>query len=151
MAINRALVPVDGSEVSFKAARFAALLAAKQGWEVVVLHVVERQPMPSFAFPDGIMESALENLRNQGRHVLAQAEQVFIEAGVKVDTKLVEGSAPEMIITETNEGCCGIVVLGSTGMGRGRLSSVLFGSVAEQVIRAVKVPVVLVKWDTIVD
>lgn len=151
MAINRALVPVDGSEVSLKAARFAAQLAVKQGWEVILLHVVERQPMPGFAFPDGIMESALENLRNEGRNVLAQAKQVFIETGVKVDTKLVEGSAPEMIIAETEEGCCGIVVLGSTGMGRGRLSSVLFGSVAEQVVRAVRVPVVLVKWDTIVD
>lgn len=151
MPINRALIPVDGSEVSLKAARFAAQLAVKLGWEVMLLHVVERQPMPSFAFPDGIMEGALENLRDEGRHVLAQAEQVFIEAGVKVETKLVEGSAPEMIIAETEAGRCGVVVIGSTGMGRGRLSSVLFGSVAEQVIRSVKVPVVLVKWDTVVD
>ncbi|MCL6627979.1 MAG: universal stress protein [Armatimonadetes bacterium] len=151
MPINRALVPVDGSEVSLKAARFAAQLAVKQGWEVVLLHVLEKQPMPSFAFPDGIVESALEDLRNQGKHILAQAKQVFSEAGLKVETRLVEGSAPEMIIAETEEGCCGIVVLGSTGIGRGRLSSVLFGSVAERVIRAVRVPVVLVKWDTVVD
>jgi nucleotide-binding universal stress UspA family protein len=151
VVISKALVPVDGSEVSIKAAKFAAQLAVKQGWEVLLLHVLERQPMPSFAFPDGAMREALKALEDQGRQILAQAAEVFRDSQVKFTTKLVEGSAPEMIIEEVENGCCGIIVLGSTGIGRGRLETILFGSVADKVIRTVKVPVVLIKHDTIVE
>lgn len=151
MPVRRALVPVDGSEVSLKAARLASRFAARHHWEVILLHVVERPPTPSFAFPDGSKEQAVENLREYGHRILSQARTTFNDTGAAVETKLVEGSPAEMIVAEVETGHCGIIVLGSTGLGRGKLGSLLFGSVAEQVIRKVRVPILLVKEDTDID
>lgn len=148
MPVRKALVPVDGSEVSIKAARVAAEFAAKHGWEIVLLHVLEPPPMPGFAFPDDVKRKALLDIEEEGRRILEQADEVFKPAGVNVDGKLVEGPVAETIAAEIEAAGCGIVVLGSTGMGRGKLGSILLGSVAEQVIRKVKVPVLLVKADT---
>lgn len=151
MSIETALVPVDGSEVSKKAVRLAGALAKKQGWQVLLIHVLERPPMPGFTFPADVREEALKGLVEHGTRVLAEAESELQRAGVSVSTRLVEGSAPEAILHETETGCCGILIIGSTGAGRGKLSSLLFGSVADQVIRHAKIPVLLIKQDTLID
>lgn len=151
MAITKALVPVDGSEVSAKAVRLAGTLAAKQGWEVLLLHVVERPPMPGFTFPADVREDALKGLVEHGTKVLNEAEAELQQSGVNVSTRLVEGSAPEAILHEIEVGCCGILIIGSTGAGRGKLSSLLFGSVADQVVRHAKIPVLLIKQDTAIE
>lgn len=148
MTIDKAIVPVDGSEVALKAARLASHFAVKHGWEIILLHVVERPPMPSHAFPDNVVEQTLHQLHEYGERLLSDAQQVFRDAGMDAETRLVEGSAPEMILEEIASESCGIVVLGSTGLGRGKLQSLLFGSVAEQVIRKARVPILLVKEDT---
>lgn len=151
MPITRALVPVDGSKVALKSCRLAGQLAAKQGWDIILFHVLERPPMPSFAFPDNVQDKEMRELEQDGRRVLAEAEEVFAGTDVKVTGKLIDGSVPEMILQEIEEGCCGIVIIGSTGIGRGRLGALFLGSVAEQVVRRSKVPVLLVREDTLVD
>lgn len=148
MPIQKALVPVDGSEVSLKAVELAARFAAKHGWEVVLLYVLERPPMPRFAFPDGVKEETLQDMRDDAMEVLSNAQQIFLSKGITATLRLVEGSAAEMILQEVEEGCCQIIVLGSTGLGRGKLGSLLLGSVAEQIIRRVRIPILLVKEDT---
>ena len=149
MPIRKALVPVDGSEVSLKAAALAAQFAAKHEWDILLFHVLEHVPMPDFAFPDGVKEKTLRDLREQSRQVLAQAKEVFDTAGVGAKTKLVEGLAAQAIIAEAER--CDIVVLGSTGMGHGSLGSLLLGSVAEDVIRKVKAAILLVKEESTID
>jgi len=151
MPVRKALVPVDGSEVASKAAKLAARFAAKHGWEAVLLYVLEHPPMPGFAFRSDVKEAALRELRKEGRRILREAGKLFAAADVTVTHKLVEGSAAEMIAAEVETGGYGIIALGSTGLGRGRLGLLLLGSVAEQVIRAVKVPILLVTEATELD
>lgn len=145
MPIDKALVPVDGSEVSMEAVRLAAELAPKQGWDVLLLHAVEQPPMPGYAFPKDVKEEALRVLSEEARSVLADAEKALAQIGVKTETKLVHGSASDAIVQQIEESCCGIVIMGSVGIGRGRLGALLLGSVAEQVVHRVRIPVLLVR------
>lgn len=145
MPIQRALVPVDGSEVSLEAVRLAAELAPKQGWEVLLLHALEQPPMPGFAFPEDVKEEALRVLSEEGQSILADAEKVLASAEVKIETKIVHGFASDVIVQQVVEAGCGIVIIGSIGVGRGALGHLLIGSVAESVIRGVRVPVLLVR------
>ncbi len=147
MTIQKVLVPIDGSEESVKAVRLAAEIAPRQGWSVVVLHVLERPPVPDFTFPPDVATQAMNELRCYGHRILDEAVALLREANVEVTSELVEGSAPETIIERIDREPCGMVILGSTGLGRGKLSSLIFGSVAEQVIRGVHVPALIVKAD----
>ncbi|MBP6963483.1 MAG: universal stress protein [Armatimonadetes bacterium] len=145
MPIDKALVPVDGSEVSMEAVRLAAELAPKQGWDVVLLHAIEQPPMPGYAFPKDVREEALRVLAEEAGAVLADAEKPLAEAGVKTETKLVHGSPSDAVVQQIDESCCGIVIMGSIGIGRGKLGALLLGSVAEQVVHRVRIPVLLVR------
>lgn len=145
MPIQRALVPVDGSEVSLEAVRLAAELAPKQGWEVLLLHALEQPPMPGFAFPDDVKEEAQRVLCEEAKSILADAEKVLAPAGVKIESKVVHGFPSDVIVEQVVDSGCGIVIIGSIGVGRGALGHLLIGSVAENVIRGVRVPVLLVR------
>ncbi len=148
MPIERVLIPIDGSEASNKAVRLSGELAPRQGWKVILLHVLERPPVPDFTFPPDVVAQAMNQLRSYGHQILREAEDVLRAAGVdEISRELIEGSAPETIIQRIEEDCCGMVVLGSTGLGRGKLSSLVFGSVAEQVIRRARIPALVVKAD----
>ncbi len=147
MTIQKVLVPIDGSEESMKAVSLAAELAPRQGWAVIVLHVLERPPLPDFTFPPDVAARAMNELRYYGRRILDDASAILEDANIEVTSELVEGRAPETIIERVDREPCGMVILGSTGLGRGRLSSLIFGSVAEQVIRQVHVPALVVKSD----
>jgi nucleotide-binding universal stress UspA family protein len=151
MSIKKAIVPIDGSEVALKAAKLTAQFAQKEDWEVLLLHSVDLPHLAELVENMEIREQTIEGLREFGEDALAEAREVFETSNIPVSVKMVEGPAADMILSEAKSGCCGIVVMGSIGLGRGKLESLLFGSVAEHVIRKITIPILLVKEDTILD
>lgn len=145
MPIRKVLVPIDGSKASLKAMSLAAELAPAQKWTLLLLHVIERPSVPDSNFATDVMSQLMEELRVYGQKVLDDAARIIQAAGAKVSCELIEGSAPQTIIRRAGEECCGMVIIGSTGLGRAKSSSLMFGSVAEQVVRQVDVPVLVVK------
>ena len=83
--------------------------------------------------PDPYMKSVRERLRRiEG-----------LDAKVPVETRLVEGFAPEQILKVADEVKADLIVIGSHGRtGLGRL---LMGSVAEEVLRHATCPVLTVR------
>ncbi len=136
LAIKTILHPTDFSERSNQAFRLACSLARGHGARVILLHVA---PPPATAIggvmtPDpGHHEECWEQLRR------LQPE----DSRVPVERLLAEGSPAEAILRAAQERHCDLIVMGTHGRtGLGRL---LMGSVAEEVVRKARCPVLTVK------
>jgi nucleotide-binding universal stress UspA family protein len=131
------LFPTDLSELAAPAFELACALARDEGARLVVLYVV---PPPSThgevvarRQPDGFYEGLWRQLR----------ELHAPEGDVRVEPRLEEGDAVEEILRVAREVHAGIIVMGTHG--RGGLSRLVLGSVAEQVLRRADCPVLTVK------
>lgn len=151
MSIRKAIVPVDGSDVALKAVRLAADFAKKEGWEILLLHAVEMPHLTDVVEDISLREQAHEGMLEHGESILSNAKEYFKAPGIKISTKMIEGPAAQTIIEEASAECCGVIIIGSIGMGRGKLESLLLGSVAEHVIRNTSIPIILVKENTVLD
>lgn len=128
-AVRRLLCPVDFSERSAEALRYAAALRSTLNGELVILHVSATGPQPTRA--KGSSDVSLE----------AFASQVV---GLEPSVQLLErrGNAVEEILSTAAAIASDVVVMGSHG--RTGLQRLLLGSVTERIIRRSPVPVLTV-------
>jgi len=144
---QRILVPVDGSNTSDVALREAIQSVGDRNAELRIVHVIEDVvPMWDVEFLN--INEIREGLRQTGRRVLAKAEAVARDAGIKAETKLIEASPPgariaSMIAAEAKAWPADLIVIGTHGW-RG-VDHLLMGSVAEGVVRISPVPVLLIR------
>jgi nucleotide-binding universal stress UspA family protein len=140
--VNPVLVPVDGSDCSQRALDAAVDFAAPLGTELVVCHVIDlsRAAVMSGGEPQ-LVAGCLEELRSEGTQILDDAVKC-IGGRVKVSTRALEGAPVEEIERAAAETSPSFIVIGSHG--RSGLSRLVMGSVAEGVVRAAPVPVMVV-------
>jgi nucleotide-binding universal stress UspA family protein len=143
---QRILVPIDGSDTSERALREAIKLANGKA-QLRLLHVVEEvYPLDAegYAFID---YAALRDVaRSSGERLLAKAGELASQAGAAVETSLLEAEGERVanvIDAEARNWPADLIVIGSHG--RSGFSRLLFGSVAEGVVRGASVPVLLVR------
>lgn len=143
---QRILVPIDGSDTSERALSEAIKLADGKA-QLRLLHVVEEiYPLDAegYAFID---YAALRDVaRSSGERLLARAGEQASQAGAAVDTLLLEAEGERVasvIDREAGSWPADLIVIGSHG--RTGFSRMLFGSVAEGVVRGASVPVLLVR------
>ncbi len=152
VAQNTILVPVDFSDGSAAALRWAADLADATGGRLVVLHVVhDPGPAPAWYRDDLTRTGEFRSIGQRGREILAQ----FIEWMRKdvpgsgslaaAETNLVIGLPPSRIVEFARDHDVDHIVMGS--QGRTGLRKLLLGSKAEQVVRLSPVPVTVVKLE----
>lgn len=139
------LIPVDGSPTSDRALQEALALARQHNAQLQLLHVLEE-----VHFID--MESSInyaelqESIRNSGAKVLAQAQVLVQQAGMTAETKLLEAGGERVasvIVAEAERWPADLIVIGTHG--RTGFSRLLFGSVAEGVVRTAPAPVLLIR------
>jgi nucleotide-binding universal stress UspA family protein len=137
--IKTILCALDFSEVSPKVAAYTKFLAEACGAKVVALYVapsltqyVEFHVQASYIddFVTGIVSGASETMDSFLKEYFA---------GVTVEGRVVTGYAAEEIVRAAEETCADIIVLGTHG--RKGIDKILFGSVAEKVIKTAAVPV----------
>lgn len=149
-AIRRVLVPVDYSEGSRRALRYAARLATSLGAELDVVHVWDR---PSYVSEDVVLhgpgdtrrslaELIRENAEQQMQEFLASASADAGGRGARPSHRLLSGEPASTLITELEKGAHDLVVIGTHG--RSGVARFLLGSVAEKLVRYSTVPVLAV-------
>jgi nucleotide-binding universal stress UspA family protein len=139
----KVLVPVDGSDHSERAVRFAARLVQDVSrLQVVLLNV---QPAPSDIDTLHMAQQAiLDHLRARGDDTLAPARKILADAGVAHDAMVELGEDPAVEIARVaREAGCGHIVMGTRGLGA--LAGLALGSVATKVVHLAEVPVTLVR------
>ncbi|GAB3358443.1 MULTISPECIES: universal stress protein [Giesbergeria] len=139
------LVPVDGSPTSMLAVTKAAGLAKTFGSAVTALYVIDPYPFTGvgadFAYGQAQYLSAATAEANAALEAVRQAMQ---EAQVDVQVLVGEGHAVhEGVVQALEKTGADLIVMGSHG--RRGLEKLMLGSVAQRVLSAVHVPVLVVR------
>lgn len=143
MEIRRVLVPVDFSEPSEAALRYALALAARFEAEVALVHVF--QP-PLHALPDPLFvprPQAFVDLSNLTQKQLDDLAHRYSGLGVRLHPILAEGVPYVEIVRIARDGKYDLVVMAT--QGRTGIAHLLLGSVAERVVRTSPIPVLTVR------
>jgi nucleotide-binding universal stress UspA family protein len=136
------LVPVDGSDCSMRALDFAVELASAVAADIVVCHVLDLARAAAMsAGAAQLVEESMELLRTEGREIVERSAE-RARSKVHVTIRMPEGAPVDQIERLGVELPAYVIVLGSHG--RSGFERLLMGSVAEGVVRAAPVPVMVV-------
>lgn len=143
MEIAKIVVPVDFSENANRVLAYGAFMAAKFDAEMTVLFVAQTfqdyseffEPhMPIIQFEEDLVASARERMRTFLEENLGK--------GIKHQGVVLAGDVAETILAYIKEHNVDMVVMGTHGY-KG-LEKVLFGSIAEKVVKMSSCPVLTV-------
>ncbi len=137
---KKILIPTDGSENTKAAVRKGLEMAKATGGEVTALYVVDQTSFINFPM-DSTIVSVYTLLEKEGEEALEFVKKEAEALGVKVTTRIEEGSPSRKIVDLSAEH--DLVVMGT--LGRTGFSKLLLGSVAERVVRFAKCPVLVVR------
>ncbi len=140
---KKILVPLDGSPFAEAVLPHVRELAQCTGAEIVLLRVAMRW-MYDYAMPAPLLPGAIPNESDQEPAVyLERVAEELREAGFKVSLEVCGGPVAETIL-EYAEGIHADLIAMSTH-GRSGLARWFIGSVADKVVRAAKLPVLLAR------
>ena len=139
--MKRILVGVDGSQESQAAVRTAASIARSVGAKMMLAYVVPRRPPPGPAdlAPDLVRADNLEASYSAG--VLREAEMSC--SGIPTDSETLSGPVADTLADLATSGGYDLVVVGHRG--RGGVTRVLLGSVADRLVQISPRPVLVVR------
>jgi len=144
---KRILVAVDGSDTANLALHEAIKLAGELHAQLRIVHAVDTVNINLGAeYYDS--SSISDALTKGGREILRKAELVAREAGISVETRLIEIDTlghriPEVIAADAESWPADLIVICTHG--RRGLSHLFLGSVAEGVVRVATKPVLLIR------
>ncbi|MGH9883222.1 MAG: universal stress protein [Pyrinomonadaceae bacterium] len=143
IGFKRILCPTDMSEESFKAFPYAFDLARVFDAEIYFINVVNINAAPTaeLGFETTFIEFS-SAVRKDARRRLEGILTSRVPTDVKFRQIVVQGSAPEQILRAVDDHEIDLVVIATHGLTGWR--HMVFGSVAEKVVRQSKVPVLTV-------
>lgn len=138
------LLPIDGSELSLRAAKMGIELAKVCGARVYALHVVP--PFQALVYMSAALAAAEPTYTEQSMDLAAEylddVRTLAEEAGVKYSGSFDVAEHPHEVILKTaREKRCDLVVMASHG--RRGLSRLLLGSETQKVLLQGKMPVLV--------
>jgi nucleotide-binding universal stress UspA family protein len=132
LMFNKIMIPSDGSKFAQKAEDVAIDLAKKLESTVVAVHIIDEK----LIYPFDVME-------DEGNKILSKIHEKGNANDVKVDEVLIFGNPRHDMKKIAEKSHADMVVIGSHG--RSGIEKILMGSVAENALKTVDVPVLLVK------
>ncbi|EPR43689.1 UspA domain-containing protein [Desulfovibrio sp. X2] len=137
------LCPIDFSPPMAKIAGYARMLAECSGAEVVALYVAPAMNRYAklYVAPD-MIGSLEQEIRAGAKEQLHKALEEHFK-GVSATGRVVIGYPPEAILDEAEKSGADLIVMGTHG--RKGADRILFGSVAEKVVKTSPVPVLTVR------
>jgi nucleotide-binding universal stress UspA family protein len=140
---KRALVPLDGSMVAETIIPLILEIAGPLDMEVVLLRVVQPTPPVVIEGTRHIEVEDVEARRLDAQEYLASLAAELRDKGVRVGTRVRRGLPSEEIAAAAGEEGADLIAMSTHG--RSGLGRLLFGSVAEAVLRHSEIPVFLMR------
>jgi nucleotide-binding universal stress UspA family protein len=138
MRLDRILVPLDGSEMA-EAAIAPALDMAKAGSSLILMRAADARILPG----TDVIDAQVQVVR-EAEDYLAGLKAKLEKTGTKgVETHVWYGPAAPAVVEAARVQKVDLIVMsthGRSGFGR-----IIFGSVAESVLRGTRVPIFLVR------
>lgn len=130
MLYQRILVPMDGSQGSWKALRKALLLAREFGSEITALSVEEH--LPRYAATVGEVEEEKEQENAYFTQLHTQAAALAAEQGLDLKRETLVGHAAQTIVRYAEEHEFDLIAIGHSG--HSGVWGVLLGSTTARVV-----------------
>ena len=144
MKIEDILVPIDFSPGSLQALDYA-LAMVDPGGEVYLLHVIDAEFLARVSdegFCDA--ETARAQLQRKTEEQLQKIARKSSLLNVRLESMVVVGKPFAEILRIAADLHFSLIVMGIRGRHQGGIEEILFGSTAEKVLRAARIPVVCV-------
>jgi len=138
------LIPIDGSELSRRAATKAIELAKLCQGKIIVLHVIP--PFQTIAYMGALLAATEfaynEQAKTDGEQYLAEIRTMAEAAGVPFEGEADFGEQPnETILAVAKARQCDLIVMGSHG--RRGMTRLLLGSETQKVLLGSNIPVLV--------
>ena len=141
---KRSLVPLEGSELAERAIPQATGLCPQDG-EIILLQVI-RLPLPVMTPDIGMTMPVvdMDDMVEEGMSYLNKWVAELAEQGFSAKSVVIEGdNVADTIVDYAKENDISLIV--KSTHGRGGLSRLVFGSVAEGVMRQAPCPVMFIR------
>lgn len=139
---KKIFIATDGSEQNRRAIEYGIGLAKIAGGKIFVGYVVDTAAFASIPMDAG-WEMMYELMETEAKDAVQKVEMFAKQAGVEVETVVLEGHPSNEIIEFAQKNGIDVIVMGT--LGKSGLDRFLLGSVAEKVTRNSTVPVLVVK------
>jgi nucleotide-binding universal stress UspA family protein len=141
---KRMLIPLDGSELAEAILPFAEQVASPLNAEVILVRVVEAVSAAEAIALAGVVAPDTFAVREmEAKRYLHDVERRLSKKGLRARTRIALGPPAAAILGAVQTSAADLVAM--TTHGRSGLGRALFGSVAESVLRASPVPVLVIR------
>jgi nucleotide-binding universal stress UspA family protein len=146
--IQSIITPIDFSDNADMIAQSAGYTAGKFGAELHLIFVVQNfEDYSGFFVPPvnlpNLEEELLKSAQQRMDEFILDKKEDFLQAGVKaVYSKVLTGDVSEEILSYAEEISCNLIIMGTHGY-KG-LERIMFGSVADKVVKNACCPVMTI-------
>jgi nucleotide-binding universal stress UspA family protein len=143
---KKILVPLDGSPIAECVIPHIEAIAKACGSDVELISVIEPIEIPTrgrIALTDEDMNRITSDIKKEIHKYLDSISDRLNRSGIKTNPVILTGKPADSLVEYANNNHIDMLIM--TTHGRSGISKWLWGSVAEKVIHAVNVPVLLIK------
>jgi nucleotide-binding universal stress UspA family protein len=151
--LKKIMIATDGSNCSMQAAKRAIELARLSGGTVYAVFVISTaylfpidrdymSPMGVTPYLDSMYQAMYDTLKKQGQQAVNYVIGLGKAKEINVEPVILEGHPADELIRYAEEEGIDIIVMGT--LGKTGIDRLLLGSVAENLVRHSKVPVIIV-------
>jgi nucleotide-binding universal stress UspA family protein len=138
--VDKILVPVDGSEFSFKAAYFSTSCASQFNSEVIILHCHK----PDFCYANDKDYDAIHaRIEEKAEDMLDRFREIYDKQKIKHWEIIPDPPAAQAIVKVADREKVDIIIMGTHG--RTDLQGLLLGSVTHKVLHLAHCPVLVIR------
>ena len=143
--LKRIIVPLDGSDSSFRAAKYAIKIAKMANAEIIFMHAVVNPPYGEGRGAGIMITAYIKEARELAELWYVNAGNMTSKVGVKfvAETILDVASAADSIVNYAESKKADLIVIGTKG--RTGLKRLLLGSVASGVVTHASCPVLITR------
>jgi nucleotide-binding universal stress UspA family protein len=136
---NEILVPTDGSETTERVLDHTVEIASGRDARIHLLYVIDDQAF--LTLDDEMKEDVVEDLRQEGDRVLADAATRLEDAGLDVTTAITKGKPSDEIVAYVGTEDIDLVTMGTHGDD---YTENMLGSTSQEVVATASAPVMTV-------
>lgn len=143
--MKRIVVPLDGSDSSFSAAKYAIKLAKMANAEVLFMHAVVNPPYIEYRAAGQMITTYIDEAKRQAEMWYMKVGDLASKNGVKfsAETILDVVSAADSIVNYAENSEADLIVIGTKG--RTGIKRILLGSVANGIVMHANCPVLVTR------
>ncbi|HEY3525352.1 MAG TPA: universal stress protein [Nitrososphaeraceae archaeon] len=139
---SKLLVPIDGSDNSFRALDHAIFLSKKITARITALRVIEYLPLV-YVQSQRTMDTILSKYLEESESILKKSIDIGEKKGVRIESKMKKGDAASNILNYSKKEDYDTIIMGRRGTGK--LRQLVLGSTSTKVLNHSDCTVVIVK------